>query len=394
MKKSESYVLQIPKKVEEKIRYLQKKFPSTEWSGVLFYTHTGSFEENNLEITCQDIYPMDLGNSTYTEFNMSDDVAAYMADNLELFECDLGLVHSHHSMSTFFSATDINTLEKEGKKRNCFVSLIVNNEGTYNAAITRKVQSECEVTIKNLGTSYEFFGNGKVKTEEAKSDATTEIVKKDVIEYFMLNVNVEHVDNPLAYLDKRFDEIQAIKKKDAKFNWIPTYSSEAYNKFPGSEVLNMYEPKGSKDSATQLTLWGNDFDEDTSHMGYYNTPIYSSSSSIYVDEKLVKEAVTRILTCSLLIDASKFDLDSWVMSHMEKKYNEFFVSPKSDAFSRWCDYIIESTIYSFDDAAFENAEDVDMYYSSVAQAILDALSKYKDFPYIKEYCKTLTLYLV
>lgn len=69
-------------------------------------------------------------------------------------------ITSHHMMKTTPSGTDIQTLREEGNERNCFVSLIVNNEGTYYAAITRKVQTKSEVTIKNLGKSYEFFGDG------------------------------------------------------------------------------------------------------------------------------------------------------------------------------------------------------------------------------------------
>jgi len=83
----------VPYKVEEKIRYLQRKFPSTEWSGVLFYTHEGNFEQDSLVITCEDIFPMDLGNSTFTEFKMSEEVTVYIAENIELFDCELGLVH-------------------------------------------------------------------------------------------------------------------------------------------------------------------------------------------------------------------------------------------------------------------------------------------------------------
>lgn len=83
----------IPSEVEDKIRYLLRKFPSTEWSGVLFTTHEGSFENNDLVITCKDIYPMDLGDATFTTFNMNEDVASYMANNIELFDCDTGLVH-------------------------------------------------------------------------------------------------------------------------------------------------------------------------------------------------------------------------------------------------------------------------------------------------------------
>lgn len=89
----------VPQKVEEKIRYLLRKYPSTEWSGVLFYKHTGTFENNDLVITCEDLYPMDLGDATFTKFQMSEDVTGYMADNIELFDCDLGLIHSHHSMA-------------------------------------------------------------------------------------------------------------------------------------------------------------------------------------------------------------------------------------------------------------------------------------------------------
>ena len=93
VKGSVTYKLIIPGNVEEKIRYLLRKFPSTEWSGVLFTTHEGTFENNDLVITCKDIYPMDLGNTTFTEFKMNEDVAAYMAENIDLFDCELQLVH-------------------------------------------------------------------------------------------------------------------------------------------------------------------------------------------------------------------------------------------------------------------------------------------------------------
>lgn len=70
-----------------------RKFPHTEWSGVLFTTYKGTFENDDLVITCEDIYPMDLGNAVFTEFKMNEDVAAYMAENIELFNCDFQLVH-------------------------------------------------------------------------------------------------------------------------------------------------------------------------------------------------------------------------------------------------------------------------------------------------------------
>lgn len=93
VKQSGIFKMIVPAKVEEKIRYLIRKFPHTEWSGVLFYSHTGSFEDKDLVITCEDIFPMDLGTAGWTEFKMSPAVAGYIADNLELFDCETGLVH-------------------------------------------------------------------------------------------------------------------------------------------------------------------------------------------------------------------------------------------------------------------------------------------------------------
>ena len=205
----------MPKKVEEKIRYLLRKFPSTEWSGILFYKHSGSFENEDLEIYCEDIYPMDLGSGTFTDFKMDESVVGYIAENIDLFSCEMGLVHSHHHMGAFFSGTDTATLRSEGADTNCFVSLIVDTKGTYQAAITRRIQKTTEVVTKNLASSYKFFGEGEIKTDEDPMSESTKVIDSDVIEYFMLDVEREVVDNPLAFLDTRFEEIQN-KKREQK----------------------------------------------------------------------------------------------------------------------------------------------------------------------------------
>ena len=37
------------------------------------------------------------------EFETSPDLAEYVANNLDLFDCQIGLVHSHNTFSAFFS---------------------------------------------------------------------------------------------------------------------------------------------------------------------------------------------------------------------------------------------------------------------------------------------------
>ena len=97
-----NYKIVIPVEVERKIRFACKKVWSTEWSGTLFFTHEGSFENNDLVIKCVDIYIMDIGTAAYTEFDMSPDVISYMCDHPELLDCQMGLIHSHNNMSKEF----------------------------------------------------------------------------------------------------------------------------------------------------------------------------------------------------------------------------------------------------------------------------------------------------
>lgn len=92
-KSATTYRMIIPKEVEEKIRCICRKVWRDEWSGVLFFTVEGAFEDNSLIIRCEDIYVMDIGSGSYTEFNMSPDVASYMASNSQLLDCQMGLIH-------------------------------------------------------------------------------------------------------------------------------------------------------------------------------------------------------------------------------------------------------------------------------------------------------------
>lgn len=101
-KKSTTYKLIIPEFVESKIRFLCQKIYDVEWSGTLFYKPEGKFEDGTLVIRCVDIYVMDIGTATYTEFDMSPDVISYMTDNPELLDCQMGLIHSHNNMSKEF----------------------------------------------------------------------------------------------------------------------------------------------------------------------------------------------------------------------------------------------------------------------------------------------------
>lgn len=396
MKGSSIYKLIVPENVEEKIRYLLRKFPSTEWSGVLFVTHKGSFENNDLVITCKDIYPMDLGNATFTEFTMNEDVAAYMSENIELFDCDLQLIHSHHQMSTQPSGTDLNTLKEEGNERNCFVSLIVNNAGKYYAAITRKVQTKSEVTVKKLGTSYEFFGDGS-KELEHKDETTTKVIEKEVIEYFDLEVERHEVPNTLEYLDARFDEIAKKKTIERKNNW------DSSNIAPTGHFFDWMH---SKPVPKEQNLFGDTPYREVPEKPYKDDHMLNPSitDDWQPDPKKIHAAVVHMITCNLIINPEKFDLKQWVTKHMKNVYIKVFGEYSiyecehntCGAFSEWRDFIIQHTLDYFDtsnvpDAIFDDG----IFQSRIAQAMSDEIMEFIDVnPYIEAYNEALVLSIV
>ena len=409
IKGQSTYKLVVPENVEEKIRYLLRKFPSTEWSGVLFYTHEGTFEEDNLVVTCQDIYPMDLGNATYTEFAMSEDVAAYMADNIELFDYDMGLIHSHHNMSAFFSGTDTSTLQAEGNERNCFVSLIVNNTGEYCAAITRKVQSKSEVTIKKLGQSYQFFGEGEKRLSDENVE-TTKVVESEVIEYYMMDVERHEVHNSLAYLDERFKEIEE-KKRQAT-----TYSNSTMS------WLDKYRAPVERTPYQPIDTWNNSWDSDNEDVipkSKWQYEPQEKEPTLWPDEEMGKKSVREVkfeddfdytpdpdmihacvvhmLTCSLLLNPDKCDIKQWVHKHMVKMYDKMFPEDTSYAYSSfdvYCDFIVEYMVRYFYDLNIPADLDADIVASRVASAMLEELDELQDDNvYLDKYKSTLESYI-
>ena len=196
----------VEKSLEEQIRLMCALSPDKEWSGVLFYTAEGSLEDKSVVIRAKDFYLMDLGTGGYTEFKLGEDpsIARFMVDR-DLFDCKTGLIHSHNTMSAFFSGTDQNTLEKEGKDMPNFVSLVVNNAGKYVAAVTHKIST----TFKGRAFSfYNLFGEEYKRDEERDFEKTVETVN-----IFSLDVEVENIENPLI---ERFKKLKEDKEEEVR----------------------------------------------------------------------------------------------------------------------------------------------------------------------------------
>lgn len=328
---------------------------------------------------------MDLGSSTFTNFKNDETIARYIADNIELFNCDMGLIHSHNQMSTFFSGTDTATLQSEGNDTNCFVSLIVNNAGTYCAAITRKIKEKKEVTTYYYGKSYEFFGEGEVKIEPPYQapDVKQKYIDVEAIEYFMLDVEREVVDNPLEYLDDRFSEIEKqkeVNKLPAPFKDTSDKDEEFFNWIHSSRKTSA---EAKEALYSQPTLFSK---EEMDEM--------IDAEAWVPDSDTIHHMTAQLITCSLIINKD-IDLKQWITRHMVKKYAEIFAD--FNDFEYWADNITEFMIshtYDFYDAPSEVIVDDETFQSKIAEALIEELQEYPSNNYIAHYINLLNNYIV
>lgn len=199
---SSKFKLIITSDCELKIRQLCSMINSIEYSGFVFYDIV-SMKDDFSEgvIKAFDFLPMDVGSSGFTKFEYTPDVIRYMMLKKIAGKCQYGLLHSHHSMRSNPSLTDIETINKEGEDRNHFLSIIVNNEGSYHAFFTRRIKT---TTVGTITEEYSSFNNEQKKVE---------IKVNDVDEY------VEYVEMKIvmAYPNAKelSDRIAEIKKKNA-----------------------------------------------------------------------------------------------------------------------------------------------------------------------------------
>lgn len=380
-----NYKLIIPAEVERKIRFVCQKVWSTEWSGTLFFTHEGSFENDDLVIRCVDIYIMDIGTQAYTEFDMNPDVISYMCENPELLDCQMGLIHSHNNMSTFFSGTDTATLKEEGRDRNNFVSLIVNNAGSYTAAITRRIKSK---QVKE-SVSYEFFGDGeKQGTKEYVSDA-------DEIEWFYLKIEKEGENYSFPDMAARLEGIKQAKEKAKKVQ-TPIYQggykpviANSYGTKAGP--ANLVKKEADKPKVIQPTLFDNandlPFDDN------YSLPY----GQVTFDKVTLKSLVLQLITGSIIIsNDSKIDISKWAKSMptlYEKRFGKGEEGIKN--FKMWADTYTEYlTWYVTDEKLEELGYDEIEICAICAHDMIEELTKLPENDYIKGYIDALQKYLV
>ena len=392
MRKSDTFKLIIPEEVENKIRFICSQIWKDEWSGTLFYKPEGSFEDGTLTIRCVDIYVMDIGTAAYTEFDMSPDVISYMTENLELLDCQMGLIHSHNNMSTFFSGTDTETLREEGMDRNHFVSLIVNNEGTYTAAITRKVKSSKTITDNFVYPSFE---------DKVVSDSKVYTSENEELEWYYLKIEFERSGTFYEPFKERLNEIKKLKEEKAKKARPITTTTNMYTGRPVQSIPQIGKPVAQQSYKAPVgpnnIIKSGDrelpFDWDFIDNKIGDDIPYGH---VYFNKKTIKSLVLQLITGSIILpNESKVDAKKWAKGMaliFKKRFGEGEHGLK--LFKTWAEGYIEYLCwFTEDENLMELGLDDDTIASICAHDMIEALTKLPMNEYIKIYIDILEDYL-
>lgn len=171
------------------------------------YKLIGNFSTGNFYCVVKDIFLMDIGSSTYTEYEFSERFIKYRMEHPETLDYETAHTHSHQQMSTFFSGTDMQELQDNAPNYNYYLSLIVNNAFEPTAKIAFIGEQE---KTENIVRS--FFGdNGKLYK------FNTKVNKKEKV-LFIYNCEIEYDLDIKVSLEfkNRFLEIVAEKEAERK----------------------------------------------------------------------------------------------------------------------------------------------------------------------------------
>lgn len=129
---------------------LHSQFPKgIEFCGILIYE-----QEDDNTLIAHGIYPVNLGSSGFTEGLYAEYLpeVSFMYPKIidEKNPWKVGMIHTHHSMETYFSGEDLDELKQNSKFHKFYLSLIINYRGDFSAKVSIHTSMKSEYTVTNI----------------------------------------------------------------------------------------------------------------------------------------------------------------------------------------------------------------------------------------------------
>lgn len=208
----------ISSKLQQQIDYLHQQIGDKEWSGPLLYSiEQGDLNNpDELVIKAHDIFLMDIGTKSGTDFEMDGESTVAMFDQypeLETGEKRTGLIHSHNSMKVYFSGTDDEELAENAQDHRIYLSLIVgfNVQPVARIAFITEIEKETNIIykFKNLANNLLNISSNNGNT-------------KKIVSYFDMDVNIDfNITDKFKDRYKRVVEKKEEEKKAKTKSVVP-----------------------------------------------------------------------------------------------------------------------------------------------------------------------------
>ena len=379
----------ISSNLEKKISVCCRELPQNEWSGTLFYSIVSGKFGKDLVLKAEDFYLRDIGSHTYTEFDDDADAFNYQVEN-NLIDCIQGLIHSHCSFNTFFSGIDANTLDDLGHDMPHFLSLIVNNAGTYCAKITRRIpvsnhyitfngeEEEYEgneVIIQSFPVSIEFEDGSLINTLKSRLSELKKRTKNDSFENTLWDN--QSYNNDFRIPDVSYSAFNnKVKDTSSNFNNNKTVNSLSTVK----ETSSIIAKEDNKNTTNKKK--GKEIDENKSNN--------LSSKRLNSLTDFINKKMKSILYGSFIFTIKKeFDEKDWCKNKMKESFESNFqdIHTINSFFTLYFDNLIGLCLDKFPEIEdtsiigdivknYLSKLPYNIYISSLEESLEDALYEY------------------
>lgn len=170
--------LLISKELQQQILYTHSIVGKKEFCAILLIKElSGSIQDKNLSLIAQKMYPINIGTETYVGGDITDEYAKLLDFYDDAMDYKWQFLHSHATLGTSPSGTDMQESSDQASNYEYFLSLIINFEGKYSAKLSFLGKMDSEVFYQTKFGKYPYN------------------ISKEAVFYTDVNIELEVQDN-------------------------------------------------------------------------------------------------------------------------------------------------------------------------------------------------------
>lgn len=214
----------ISKELQQQILYTHSIIGSKEWcSIVLFKEISGSIQDKNLVLQAQKMYPIMIGTETYVGGDISDEYAKLLDFYSDAMDYKWGYTHTHHSMQTTPSTTDMQEVQDQASNYEYFLSLIVNFSGKYSAKLSFLGKMDSDIFYETKFGKYPYSIS---KEAVFYTDVQIELETEDTFKTLLQELKTKNT--PKSEYGYGFRKEESIIGNTSRLANIPNYGKSPY----------------------------------------------------------------------------------------------------------------------------------------------------------------------